>query len=69
MSHPRLLDRYEKLLSPRERQVVTNRLSAFPLKQVAANLGISINTAKHHQTRAFKKLGILCSLELVPMVR
>lgn len=51
-------------LSPRELQVIDGRLLAWPMKLVAFELGISEHTARHHQTNAFKKLGVCCILEL-----
>ena len=52
------------VLSTRENEVITLRLKVKPMKEVAAELGISEHTARHHQTSAFKKLGVCCLLEL-----
>jgi len=52
-------------LSERELQIVGARARGLPLKQVADELSISINTVKTHLRRVFLKLDVQCSLELL----
>jgi DNA-binding CsgD family transcriptional regulator len=53
-----------KQLSPRERQVMGNRvLLGMPYKSIADRMGLSIHTVKQHAGNAFAKLGVRSSLE------
>ena len=69
MSLLRLSASYERLLSPRERQILNARLNGCGMKQVAADLGISENTARHHSSRGLRKLQIQCALQLAGLAR
>lgn len=52
-------------LSPREHELIGARARGLPLKQIAAESGITLNTVKTHFQRIFKKLDIQCSLQLL----
>jgi DNA-binding CsgD family transcriptional regulator len=52
-------------LSPRERRVVALVGQGYSNKELAQELGISENTAKHHLTSVFDKLSVVNRLELV----
>jgi DNA-binding CsgD family transcriptional regulator len=52
-------------LTPRERQVIALVGAGYTNKDLARELGISENTAKHHLTNVFDKLGVSNRLELV----
>jgi DNA-binding NarL/FixJ family response regulator len=52
-------------LTPRERQVIALVGAGYTNKDLAQKLGISENTAKHHLTNVFDKLGVSNRLELV----
>ena len=52
-------------ISSREMQVVTHVVAGYTNKDLAAKLGISLQTAKHHLTNIFDKLGVSNRLELV----
>lgn len=45
-------------LSPREREVMTMILDGRRLKEIAANLDISVKTVTTHRSRLLRKLGI-----------
>jgi RNA polymerase sigma-70 factor (ECF subfamily) len=49
------------LLTPRERQVITLRLSGLKYREIAAQLGISFKTAHTLLTRGLKKLHVVNS--------
>lgn len=51
--------------SPRERRVVALVGQGYSNKELAQELGISENTAKHHLTSVFDKLSVVNRLELV----
>ena len=52
-------------LSPREMEVIALIVAGYTNKDLARELGISENTAKHHLTNIFDKLGVSNRLELV----
>lgn len=52
-------------LTPRERQVIALVGGGYTNKDLARELSISENTAKHHLTNIFDKLGVSNRLELV----
>ena len=52
-------------ISSREMQVVTHVVAGYTNKDLARKLGISQQTAKHHLTNIFDKLGVSNRLELV----
>ena len=52
-------------ISSREMQVVTHVVAGYTNKDLAQKLGISLQTAKHHLTNIFDKLGVSNRLELV----
>jgi two-component system nitrate/nitrite response regulator NarL len=52
-------------LTARERQVIALILDGYTNKDLARKLEISENTAKHHLTNIFNKLGVSNRLELV----
>lgn len=52
-------------LTQRERQVIALVGAGYTNKDLARELGISENTAKHHLTNVFDKLGVSNRLELV----
>jgi len=52
-------------LSSREMEVVALIVAGYTNKDLARELGISENTAKHHLTNIFDKLGVSNRLELV----
>ena len=52
-------------LTARERQVIALVAGAHSNKDVAQKLGISRNTAKHHLSNVFDKLGVSNRLELL----
>ena len=52
-------------ISSREMQVVTHVVAGYTNKDLAGKLGISLQTAKHHLTNIFDKLGVSNRLELV----
>lgn len=51
-------------LSPREREVLTMILAGRRLKEIAANLDISVKTVTTHRSRLLRKLGIEDNLGL-----
>lgn len=51
--------------STRELEVIKARALGHAYKQIASDLGISINTVKTHLRRVFLKLDVQCSLELL----
>ncbi|HWQ72029.1 MAG TPA: helix-turn-helix transcriptional regulator [Desulfitobacteriaceae bacterium] len=60
-----LFDKLENLnLTPREKEVTALLLHGFSAKQIAGELGISLNTANFHIKNLYKKLGIGGRLEL-----
>jgi FixJ family two-component response regulator len=63
----KLLARIEKL-SPRERDVMQLMNGGKPIKQIATDLGISVQTAAKHRTRVLEKLGIENETELVRLL-
>ena len=52
-------------LSSREMEVIALIVAGYTNKDLARELGISENTAKHHLTNIFDKLGVSNRLELV----
>jgi DNA-binding CsgD family transcriptional regulator len=51
-------------LSPREREVMTMILNGRRLKEIAANLDISVKTVTTHRSRLLRKLGVEDNLGL-----
>jgi DNA-binding NarL/FixJ family response regulator len=51
-------------LSPREREVMTMILTGRRLKEIAANLDISVKTVTTHRSRLLRKLGLEDNLGL-----
>ena len=51
-------------LSPRENQVLTMILNGRRLKEIAANLDISVKTVTTHRSRLLRKLGLEDNLGL-----
>lgn len=51
-------------LSPREREVMTMILGGRRLKEIAANLDISVKTVTTHRSRLLRKLGVEDNLGL-----
>lgn len=51
-------------LSPREREVMTMILSGRRLKEIAAQLDISVKTVTTHRSRLLRKLGVEDNLGL-----
>ena len=52
-------------LTPREMQIIALIVGGYTNKDLARKLSISENTAKHHLTNIFNKLGVSNRLELV----
>jgi DNA-binding NarL/FixJ family response regulator len=52
-------------ISSREMQVITHVVAGYTNKDLAGKLEISLQTAKHHLTNIFDKLGVSNRLELV----
>lgn len=52
-------------LTPREKQLIALIGAGYTNKDVAKELGVSENTAKHHLTNIFDKLGVSNRLELL----
>jgi len=52
------------VLSPREKQIIAAVVEGQVNKEIAANLGISEFTVKHHLTRIFNKLNVTNRVEL-----
>ena len=52
-------------VTPREVQIIALIVAGYTNKDLAQKLGISENTAKHHLTNIFNKLGVSNRLELV----
>lgn len=52
-------------VTSRERQVIELIVDGYTNKDLARKLGISVQTAKHHVTNIFDKLGVSNRLELV----
>ena len=55
-------------LSPREKQILKARGLGRLNKEISDNLGISINTVKHHLSSVFRKLEVSSSLEAVALL-
>jgi DNA-binding NarL/FixJ family response regulator len=55
-------------LSPREVDVLCYLLGGQLNREIAAELGISERTIKHHRGRIMKKLGVQSTAQLFPMV-
>lgn len=58
MIHPTADDDKHRRLSPREREVMTMILGGRRLKEIAANLDISVKTVTTHRSRLLRKLGV-----------
>ncbi len=58
-------DRRDFGLTSREKQIIALVGAGYTNKDLAKDLGISENTAKHHMTNIFDKLGISNRLELL----
>ena len=57
-----------KSLSPREVDVLCYLLGGQLNREIAAELGISERTIKHHRGRVMEKLGVQSTAKLFPMV-
>ena len=57
-------DSTHQRLSPREREVMTMILTGRRLKEIAANLDISVKTVTTHRSRLLRKLGLEDNLGL-----
>lgn len=57
-------DGHHLRLSPREKEVMTMILSGQRLKEIAANLDISVKTVTTHRSRLLRKLGVEDNLGL-----
>lgn len=55
-------------LTPRERQVAKLVSGGRSTKEVAAALGVSVHTARHHTERVFGKLGVHGRVELTRLL-
>jgi DNA-binding CsgD family transcriptional regulator len=55
-------------LTPREQEVAHLVAEGHATKQIAARLGISFHTARHHTERVFQKLGVRARVEVARMV-
>ena len=51
-------------LTPRERQIVAEVVAGRTNKEIAQELGVSLQTVKHHLTNIFDKVGVHNRLEL-----
>lgn len=45
-------------LSPRQRQVAVRVVNAMTDKEIAADLGISVNVVRHHMSQVYLKCGV-----------
>jgi len=63
-----VLQEREKLLTPREHEVVDMVVRGMLNKQIAAELGTAENTVKVHRSRAMEKMQAQSLAELVKMV-
>lgn len=61
-------DEYEPTLSPRESQVMRLIVLGKSQKQIAKNLGITIQTAAKHREKVLAKLGVANDVELVRLL-
>ncbi|MCB1693400.1 MAG: helix-turn-helix transcriptional regulator [Pseudomonadales bacterium] len=52
------------VLTQREQEIVSQILYGYTGKQIASNLGISIDTVKLHRRNAYNKLGVTSQIEL-----
>jgi DNA-binding NarL/FixJ family response regulator len=59
------LDGELELLTPRERQVLVCLAQALAYKQIAARLGMSLNTARTHLSSIYRKLNAHSRTEVV----
>ena len=57
-----------KSLSPREVDVLCYVLGGQLNREIAAELGITVRTIKHHRGHVMKKLGVQSTAQLFPMV-
>jgi two-component system, LuxR family, response regulator FixJ len=64
---PEFQTRLERL-TPREREVMELILSGQTLKQIAATLGISAQTAAKHRSRVLDKMQVSTDVELVRLI-
>jgi RNA polymerase sigma factor (sigma-70 family) len=62
-----LLTQFERL-SPREREVMQSLSDGMTLKAIAAQFGISVQTASKHRSNLFDKLGVRNEVELVKLL-
>jgi len=56
-------------LTDRQREIVQGVVQGLNNREIAARLGISEHTAKHHLTQAFNKTGVSTRLELALLAR
>jgi FixJ family two-component response regulator len=57
-----------KSLTPREFDVLCYILGGRLNREIAAELGITVRTIKHHRGHVMKKLGVQSTAQLFPMV-
>jgi FixJ family two-component response regulator len=55
-------------LTPREREVMDRIVAGRTLKQIAAELDVSLQTAAKHRARVLEKLGVHTDVELARLV-
>jgi len=65
ISHTPFGGRQDHGLTTRERQVIALVAAGYTDRDLAQKLGMRENTAKHHLTRVFDKLGVANRLELL----
>lgn len=57
-----------KPLSPREREILLMRKQGRMFKEIAFDLGISLNTVQSHTQRAFRKLQVNSSVQAIQLL-
>ncbi len=57
-----------QMLSPREREVMKVLADGLTLKEIAAQFGISVQTASKHRSNLFEKLGVNNEVELLKLL-
>ena len=53
------------LLTPKEKQILTEVLEGHSSKEIAADLGLSVRTVENHRSRMMEKLRVKSTVELV----
>jgi LuxR family maltose regulon positive regulatory protein len=56
-------------LSPREREVLRMLSSRLMTREIAAELGVSVNTVKYHMKNIYRKLGVRSRVEAATVAR